>query len=103
KSIEGAALHVINLLKDTLMGSLKTKLVAGLIKKDLKSLKGKLDYPEYGGAALFGLSAPVVKSHGSSNDVAIYHTILQTCDIIENDVLNKIDETMATMGNLEED
>lgn len=103
KSIEGTAAHVIGLLKDILMGSLKTKLVAGLIKGDLKAMKDKLDYPEYGGACLFGLAAPVVKSHGSSNDVAIYHTILQAYDIVKNDVIQIIDETMQDIGQLEEE
>src|SRR5699024_4852941 len=71
KSIEGTAIHVLDLLKGVLTSSLKTKLAAGLIKNDLMSLKEQLDYPEYGGAALFGLKAPVIKSHGSSNERAI--------------------------------
>src|SRR5699024_4289444 len=67
KSIEGTASYVLDLLKGVLTSSLKTKLAAGLIKSDLMSLKEQLDYPEFGGAALFGLKAPVIKSHGSSN------------------------------------
>lgn len=103
KSIEGTALHVMKLLKRTLTSSVKTKLAAGLMKKELMSLKNELDYPEYGGAALFGLTAPVIKSHGSSNSRAIYHTIRQACHMIEHRVIEKISETVASIDFLEED
>lgn len=103
KSIEGTALHVMKLLKKTLTSSVKTKLAAGLIKKELMNLKHELDYPEYGGAALFGLTAPVIKSHGSSNHRAIYHTIRQASHMIENRVIETISETVASIDFLEED
>src|SRR5699024_7141925 len=66
KTIEGTAMMMFSLLKDTFTSSLKTKMAAGLIKSDLKGLQSKLDYSEYGGAGLFGLGAPVIKAHGSS-------------------------------------
>lgn len=97
KSIEGTASYVLELLKGVLTSSFKTKLAAGIIKKDLMSLKEQLDYPEFGGAALFGLKAPVIKSHGSSNERAIYHTIKQACNMIDNNVMHVIDETIQTM------
>jgi len=97
KSIEGTASYVLDLLKGVLTSSLKTKLAAGLIKSDLMSLKEQLDYPEFGGAALFGLKAPVIKSHGSSNKRAIYHTIKQACQMIDEDVMSVINETITTM------
>lgn len=101
KSIEGTAMYVLDLLKGVLTSSLKTKLAAGLIKKDLMSLKEQLDYPEYGGAALFGLKAPVIKSHGSSNERAVYHTIKQACNMIDNNVMNVINETIQSMNKKE--
>lgn len=102
KALEGTALHVMTLLKRTLTSSLKTKLVASLIKNDLKKLKEQIDYPEYGGAALFGLSAPVIKSHGSSNDRAIFHTIRQACHMIEQKVIPTIETTVANLEYKEE-
>ncbi len=102
KAIEGTALHVMNILKETFMSSLKTKVLAGLMKKELQSLKKQLHYPEYGGASLFGLRAPVIKSHGSSNATAIYHTINQACNIIENDVIGTIERTIKSLNLIEE-
>jgi len=101
KAVEGTALHVMKLLKKTLTSSLRAKIATGLIKDKLFHLKRELDYPEYGGAALFGVSAPVIKSHGSSTKRAIYHTILQTCQMIEQDVVGTISETIQTL-DLEE-
>lgn len=103
KTVEGTAMHVLTLLKETLTSSPKTKLAAMLIKNDLKALKDKLDYPEYGGAALFGLAAPVIKSHGSSNSRAIYHTIKQAKNMIENNVITTIVDTTALLEIAEED
>src|SRR5690625_1913702 len=103
KAIEGTALHVFSLLKQTLTSSLKAKLAASLIKGDLMTLKSKLDYPEFGGAALFGLSAPVIKSHGSSNSRAIYHTIKQTVNMIEQNVTTTIKQTIDSVHVPEED
>jgi len=102
KAIEGTAMHVMNILKDTFMSSLKTKVLASLMKKELSGLKKQFDYPEYGGAALFGLAAPIIKSHGSSNSVSIYHTINQACHMIENDVVTIIGNTVRKLEYLEE-
>ncbi len=45
----------MTMLKEAFMASGKTKIGALLMKSELKKLKGKLDYSEHGGAALFGL------------------------------------------------
>lgn len=103
KAIEGTALHVMKLLKEALTSNVKTKIAAGLIKNDLMKLKNSLDYPEYGGAALFGLSAPVIKSHGSSNARAIYHTIIQACDMVTNNMVETIGQTMKELERQKED
>ena len=60
-----------------------------------------MDYSEYGGAALFGLNAPVVKAHGSSNEIAILHTIRQTKEMIEKNVITH-NERKNSKLNLEE-
>ncbi|GIN94653.1 phosphate acyltransferase [Siminovitchia terrae] len=95
KAIEGTAASLFSMLKSTFMSGLKNKLAAGLIKSDLIELKNKMDYSEYGGAALFGLKAPVVKAHGSSNANAVYHAIRQTKEIVMNDVAGTIKTAVA--------
>lgn len=103
KTLEGTADTIFSLLKETLMSSFKTKIAAGMVKKDLKQLKDKLDYSEYGGAGLFGLAAPVIKAHGSSNARAIYSAIKQACHMIEYNVTATIEETVTTLDKKQEE
>lgn len=102
KTIEGTAGSLFTILKDTMMGSFKTKLGAALLKNDLRGLKGKLDYSEYGGAGLFGLSAPVIKAHGSSKHRAIVSAVKQAKHMVDHNVTNTIRETIESM-NLEKE
>ncbi|MFD1850417.1 phosphate acyltransferase PlsX [Oceanobacillus bengalensis] len=97
KTIEGTAGALFKILKETMMSSTKTKIGAVLLKNDLKGLKNKLDYSEYGGAGLFGLAAPVIKAHGSSKRRAIVSAIKQAKYMVDNDVTNTIKETVESM------
>lgn len=94
KTIEGTAMNVFSMIKEVFMSSVKTKVAALLVKNDLSSLKGMLDYSEYGGAGLFGLKAPVIKAHGSSNANALFNAIRQTRTMVEYDVTGTIYSTL---------
>jgi len=94
KSIEGTAGALFSMLKEAFMSSTKTKISAALMKNNLRELKNKMDYTEYGGAALFGLQAPVIKAHGSSNAKAIYSAIRQASTMVEHTVISTITETV---------
>ncbi len=95
KTIEGTALSVFKMLKTTLYSSLKTKLAAAVLKPDLMQLKAKMDYSEYGGAGLFGLKAPVIKAHGSSDANSVYNAIRQTRDMVEKKVAPTIKDAIS--------
>ncbi|MDQ0972728.1 glycerol-3-phosphate acyltransferase PlsX [Neobacillus niacini] len=94
KTVEGTALSMFKMLKTTLMSSLKSKLAAAVLKPEFKVLKNTLDYSEYGGAGLFGLKAPVIKAHGSSNGQAIFSAIRQTRDMVGKDVVDLIKKSI---------
>lgn len=90
KSMEGTAMSIMKLLKTSILnGGLKAKLGAFLLKDSLRGLRNQMDYTDAGGAVLFGLKAPVVKSHGSSDKHAIYGTIRQIRIMLETDVVGK--------------
>lgn len=97
KTIEGSAGAIFSMLKETFMASVKSKLAAGLLKQDLVALKTKLDYSEYGGAGLFGLRAPVIKAHGSSDERAIYNAVKQARHMVEYQITETIQSTIATL------
>ncbi|WP_174613249.1 phosphate acyltransferase PlsX [Virgibacillus ihumii] len=94
KTIEGTAMTMFSMLKETFMSSMKTKIAAGMVKADLSGLKNKLDYSEYGGAGLFGLAAPVIKAHGSSNSRAIFNAIKQATHMVDHNVTYTIETTI---------
>jgi glycerol-3-phosphate acyltransferase PlsX len=94
KTIEGTASAMFKMLKIALMSSIKSKLAAAVLKPNLKTLKNTLDYSEYGGAALFGLKAPVIKAHGSSNAQALFSAIRQSREMVSNDVVGLIKQTV---------
>ena len=94
KTLEGTAMGVFKMVKAALMSNLKSKLAAAMVKPELKVIKNKMDYSEYGGAGLFGLKAPVIKAHGSSDANAVYNAIRQTRDMVGNDVISTIAETI---------
>ncbi|MBB2478705.1 phosphate acyltransferase PlsX [Bacillus sp. APMAM] len=94
KSIEGTASSVFSLLKKTLTSSFKSKIAALLVKSDLLELKNMMDYSEYGGAGLFGIKAPVIKAHGSSNATALYNAVRQAREMVQHDVTKTIKDAI---------
>ncbi|WP_077617784.1 phosphate acyltransferase PlsX [Bacillus sinesaloumensis] len=94
KTVEGTALSMFKMLKTAFTSNLKSKLAAGLLMPQLKILKKTMDYSEYGGAGLFGLKAPVIKAHGSSDANGIFSAIRQTYDMVEKDVAGTIHKTL---------
>lgn len=87
KNLEGTASALFKMLKTTLTSNLKNKLAAGVLKSDMKGIQAKMDYSEYGGAALFGLNGIVIKAHGSSNAKAIYNALKQAKQTSEEQVV----------------
>ena len=88
KSIEGTALGIMGLLKNAIVGGgLRAKLGAFLLKDNLRWFEKQLNYSDVGGAVLFGVKAPVVKTHGSSDAKAVYSTIRQIRTMLETDVV----------------
>ncbi|MGL5676524.1 MAG: phosphate acyltransferase PlsX, partial [Cellulosilyticaceae bacterium] len=90
KFMEGFGLWVFGMLKDEFKSSLKTKIAALLMKKNLYNLKSKFYYDDKGGAPLLGVNGLVVKTHGNSKEKQIYSTIMQTEKFIEDQLIQKI-------------
>ena len=91
KAIEGTGLGIMKTLKSAIMnGGLKAKLGAFLLKDRLKGMKETMDYSSAGGAVLFGLKAPVVKCHGSSDAKAVYYTIKQVRTMLDTKVVEQL-------------
>ena len=79
------------------MRSTKTKIAALMLKDGISEFKSKLDYSEYGGAPLLGISKTVIKAHGSSDAKAIKNAIRQAKECIENGVIDAIADNLSQM------
>lgn len=91
KSIEGTALSMMKLLKEAITSQgVKGKLGALLLKEGLYDLKDQMDYSKHGGAVLFGLKAPVIKTHGSTGPEAVAYTIRQIHTMLETQVVAQL-------------
>ncbi|WP_026518961.1 phosphate acyltransferase PlsX [Butyrivibrio sp. FCS006] len=90
KMYEGVAKSMMHIIKGSLMGSLKTKIGALLIKDDLKKSLANYSLDQYGGAPMLGLKGLVVKTHGSANEIEVKNSILQCVTFTEQKISEKI-------------
>ena len=90
KTAEGTANFITSELKYALNSSLMGKLSALLNIRNLKNFKKKLDPRLYNGAILLGLDKPVIKSHGSTDEIGFANS-LKVCEkIIKGNLIDKI-------------
>lgn len=97
KSIEGTGKLMAKELKATLMKNAGTKVAALLLKSALADFKKMLDPNEVGGTALLGISRPVVKAHGSSNEVAFCNAIRQASEVAQSGIIADIEANIDKM------
>lgn len=102
KTAEGVAKWMFGELKGVFTSSLKNKLAAAVVMKDVKGIKKRLDPNEVGGTALLGISKPVIKAHGSSGDEAFFAAIRQAKAFAESGMINDIVENIDYMRISEE-
>lgn len=95
KTTEGTAKTMGTILKEEIKMSFLGKIGALLMRKNLEKFKKRLDASEIGGAMIYGLRAPVIKAHGSSNDVAIYNAIRQAYTLVKAEVVKKVEEVLS--------
>lgn len=97
KSMEGTASTIMKLLVDSIKdGGVKAKVGGLLLKENLKGIGDALDYSKFGGAILFGVRAPVIKTHGSTNDEAVFHSLKQTREILQSNVIKDIAQNIES-------
>ncbi len=91
KTMEGTAKGMGNMLKEEIKSSLMGKIGYLFMKKNLKRFQKRMDASEIGGAMIFGIKAPVIKAHGSSNAYAFMNAIRQARQFVSNKVVEKVE------------
>ncbi|TSO26503.1 phosphate acyltransferase PlsX [Lactobacillus sp. LL6] len=96
KSVEGMSSVLLHSLKDSLLNNgMVTKLGALLIKNAINDIRHKYDTAVHGGAVLMGIDAPVVKTHGRSDERPIYYTLKQIDKILDEKLIDKFREEFS--------
>lgn len=96
KMYEGVASALVSVIKKGLMSTIKSKLGAILIKKDLKKTLKGFSLEDYGGAPMLGLNGLIIKTHGSSQAVEIKNSVLQAIAFKEQNINDKISEKLKS-------
>ncbi|MBR4774689.1 MAG: phosphate acyltransferase PlsX [Bacteroidales bacterium] len=102
KTTEGTALELLKKLKTEIYSRWLYKLGALFMKKMFKDLKAFMNYQNYGGSVLLGLSKTVVKGHGSSKAVAVEKCIEQAYKMEVSKLSGKIEAEIAKYEHYEE-
>jgi glycerol-3-phosphate acyltransferase PlsX len=90
KVAEGLAKMFGGEMRRALTSDLRAKLGALILKPALLRFKKRLDYTEFGGAALLGVNGVCIICHGSSDARSIYSAIRMAQQIVETDVVGSI-------------
>ena len=77
KTVEGFGKFVKRSLTESLKKGFISTIAAVPALRGLKRFAKSMDYKEYGGALFLGVKKPVVKAHGSSDELLFYYTIKQ--------------------------
>ncbi len=98
KLMEGMGLGLTGMIKKIFLKNILSKAAAMMVKGGLREFKKSMDYTEYGGAPVLGVTRPVIKAHGSSNGKALFHAIRQAKKVVEERLVDAIAENIEAFG-----
>lgn len=98
KSLEGAVITVMTMIKQEIMSSLKTKIAGNMLKKNFKNLANTMDYNKRGGAVFLGVEKLVIKAHGSSKAESICGSIMQVVNMHRSNLIENLKTELNTVA-----
>ena len=87
-------------IREELVRNLKRKLGAALSKSAFKDMKTRLSPDKHAGAPLLGLRGNVLKTHGSSNHVAIANAVRIAREVVAQDMIHSIGSDIGRVNEL---
>ncbi len=102
KFYEGMGKALFGMLGEILQKSVKNKLAAAMLLPDIKAMKKHIDYKEYGGAPLLGISKSVFKAHGNSDAKTFKNAIRLAAEYEKRNVVKLITDSIETEKLLKE-
>ena len=97
KASEGVARFMVQNLREIFYKNTRNKLAAAVLKNDFMTFKDMMNADRVGGTALLGISKPVIKAHGSSEEAAVANAVRQARDFAQAGVIAEIEENMEYM------
>jgi glycerol-3-phosphate acyltransferase PlsX len=86
---------ITQVLREELPRGWRGKLGCWLLRPNLKQVKRRMDYVEYGGALLLGVNGICVITHGSSKAPMVYHAIRLAKEAAEQKILQRLQAEMV--------
>ena len=99
KSVEGIGKFVKKTLTDSLTKNLWRTVCAAPSLPAINEFKRKADYKIYGGAPFLGVKRPVLKAHGSSDDLVFYYTLKQAEEFAKGNSVEKMTKDFLEYKN----
>ena len=83
-----------NTMREELVRNPKRKIGAALSKSAFRDMKTRLSPDQHAGAPLLGLRGNILKTHGSSNRIAIANALRIANEIVTHDMIDAISSTI---------
>lgn len=97
KTIEGVAKFMAGEIKKVFYRNLGTKLAYLPCKRGMDEFRGLFDQDRVGGAPFLGIAKPVIKAHGSSNEIAVKNAVRQAIAYTKSGMIEAVAENIAYM------
>ena len=98
KTAEGAARLVASWVKAALVASLRTKIGALLLRRQLVRLRERMDPSSVNGGVFLGVNGLVVKSHGGADAYGVKSAIEMAAELAKRPFLKEVAETIASVS-----
>ena len=104
KSIEGTAMFMGSLMKNKIFKrNFLSKIGYLFCKKGVDEVMGMLDYRTIGGTPFLGIRKPVIKAHGSSDELAFCNGIRQAMAAAGQDFTAQLEENLKSLAPKEKE
>jgi glycerol-3-phosphate acyltransferase PlsX len=87
---EATAEFLFRNLRDEIPKTTRGKIGGMLIREDVRRLRARVDWREFGGAPLLGIDGVAVIAHGRSDARAIKNAIRVSKEAVDNQLVSKI-------------
>ena len=97
KTIEGVAKFMAGAIKDVFMRNTATKLSYLACKRGMDEFRDLFNQDKIGGAPFLGIAKPVIKAHGSSNEIAVMNAVRQAIAYTKSGMIQAVSENIQYM------